>query len=579
MSVNIYYDGDCPFCARYVRFLRLRDSVGTPELVDVREHAAKRQELQSAGFDLDQGMVVDMDGRQIGGADAVNALAMMSTRFGLFNRMNRMLFSSPAASQVVYPVLRSGRWITLFLMGRDGIESDAAGDARRQVLFSFFFALFSLFHVFNYAFAYDRFPPSPDLMAVFGAAILVLLRPQSPRMLFLLMLASLISTIAQAPAQSNHTMLRTAVLIGYWLSFGYAWVRAMPISQVFENFVLAGRGSLLVMYVFGIFHKINTDFLNPETSCAVRLWQDMPFPLNAAQGPVMDFLAIYGTFAVEGVIMLALLYRPTRYLGLVIGICFHLLLSLSDYAAYTAFTTLSIALHVLFLSKTNALAIAESREMAAIRSRAKQPIYVLSFVLLLLGGAVAMYARNFSLTNLTLWPLILPLCYLILRYGAERPEEAPDRFARPAYVFAIVAAGLYFFSGAMPYMGLKTAQSINMFANLRLEAGVSNHLVFPNPPGLFTYLDDVATITDTDGSRFLRRYEALEWGIIYYDLVGHLADNPHLSVSYEMNGQSFADVSAADVQSDIDGMLHAPFVRKWFHFQPVQLQVPEYCTQ
>jgi len=50
----------------------------------------------------------------------------------------------------------------------------------RQVLFS---SLFSLFHFFNYAFAYGRFPPQIDLIAVFAAAVLVLLRARNRRAL------------------------------------------------------------------------------------------------------------------------------------------------------------------------------------------------------------------------------------------------------------------------------------------------------------------------------------------------------------------------------------------------------------
>lgn len=54
-----------------------------------------------------------------------------------------------------------------------------------------------------------------------------------------------------------------------------------------------------------------------------------------------------------------------------------------------------------------------------------------------------------------------------------------------------IATGLYFISGAMPYLDLKSAQSTDIFANLRLEAGVRNHLVFPNLSGPLKYLADI----------------------------------------------------------------------------------------
>ena len=142
----------------------------------------------------------------------------------------------------------------------------------------------------------------------------------------------------------------------------------------------------------------------------------------------------------------------------------------------------------------------------------------------------------------------------------------------------MLAAGLYFLNGLSPYLGLKTAQSINMFANLRIEAGVSNHLILSHPPGPFSYLDDVAIITDSGDSRFLRFYQRRDFGIVYYDLLGYLADNPNETASFEMNGHQFDHVSAADFEEDITEMLHPSWFRKWFHFQPVQLDHPESCS-
>lgn len=574
IRVRVYYDGECPFCTRYVTMLRLRETVGEVDLIDLRGDAVLLAELAAEGFDADQGMIVEMDGRRVGGADAINALALMSTKSGTFNKLNRAIFAIPLFAIIIYPLLRAGRWITLFAMGRDGINT-CADAGSRQMLFSFFFGLFSLFHVFNYAFAYGRYPPSADLIAVFVAALLLLRHPYSARALTLLMLASLFSTIAQAPAQSNHTMLRTVVIIGYWMSFLWTFVRVKNPGEIFENFVLAGRGSLIVMYVFGIFHKINTDFLNPETSCAVKLWQDMPAPLSMVQGYWMDLLAIYGTYGIEGAIALALIVPRTRYIGLVFGIGFHLILGLSDYAAYIAFTTLSIALHALFLSKTQTARMVGSPEMVFIRARIQQPFYVAAYLFFLIGGALAMYRQDFSLSNLYLLPFVLPLCWLIVRYGRE---ETSQKHSKSAWVIGLTAAGIYFANGAAPYFGLKTAQSINMFANLRLEGGVSNHLMFPNPPGPFTYLDDVAVISEATESRFLLNYQYQDFAIVYYDLIAHLADNPRVHVSFDMGGQSFTNVSAADIQGDIDAMVHHPWVRKWFHFQPVQLERPEGCS-
>jgi len=368
MVLTVYYDGECPFCTRYIRMLRLSRSVEVA-LVDLRTCGPVRDDLRAQGFDVDRGMVVETEGRRVGGADAVNTLALLSTPSDSLNRINRALLSSPRLARILYPLLRMGRWLSLFLLGRRLMaDSDAPAEARRTI-FSLLFALFSVFHFMNYAFEYGRFPPQLDQLALLAAATLLFFRPGSNRALFLLMLASTVSAIAQAPVSSNHTMVRNVVLLGYWLSFGIAAVRNRPANTVFTNFAPAGQGALLVMYFFGIFHKINSDFLNPVTSCAVALWRQMPAPLAALEGPLVWYPAIYGTFAIEGGIMVALLTRRWRHVGIAAGIGFHLLLSLSSYAMYISFTMLSIALHSLFLSGDAAQRILASREMRFVRSR------------------------------------------------------------------------------------------------------------------------------------------------------------------------------------------------------------------
>ena len=581
MAVKIYYDGDCPFCARYVRLLRLRQAAGDVQLVDLRHDAHVRRELEGDGFDPDQGMIVETGGRRLGGADAVNALALMSTPSGPFNRANRLLLSSPALAAVIYPVMRSGRWLVLFLLGREGFAAEDTGLAARAEIFASFFALFSIFHFFNYAFEYNRFPPQWDQVALLALAILLLFRPRSVRILWLVMLVSTISTVLQAPAHSNHTMVRSALLLGYWASFLFAMMKGSRWSAVFANFTVAGQGALLVMYAFGVFHKINTDFLNPETSCAVTLWQLMPEPLSWLDGPLVHHAAIYGTFIVEGAIVLMLLTPRLRHYGIVAGILFHILIALSDYAMYITFTMLSISLHALFLSGEGADRIVASRGIRFLRVRLINPLYAAVGLLLIAGLALAAAVEEYSLVTALALPFVLPFCILVVRHGRSTkpllPLRGPGR-SRPAVVIGAIVTTLFFANCTMPYLGLKSAQAVNMFANLRLEGGVSNHLVLQNPPGPFGYLHDVAVIQDSGGDGGLEWYRDGGYAIVYYDLLVRLKRNPDLVVSFTRGGRLYENVGAADLADDVAALLHPAWFRKWFHFQPAALERPEPCN-
>ena len=55
------------------------------------------------------------------GADCINRLALMSTRSGLFNRINAIIFSSRRFSRWAYPYLRGARNLALRILGRTPI--------------------------------------------------------------------------------------------------------------------------------------------------------------------------------------------------------------------------------------------------------------------------------------------------------------------------------------------------------------------------------------------------------------------------------------------------------------------------
>ncbi len=117
----LVYDGECPFCSRYVRYLRLREAVSKLHLVNAREGGPVVDDAVRAGLDLDDGMVLKMGGRYYHGADCIHALALLSGGSSAFNRINAAIFRSRPLSRVLYPVLRAGRNAVLRGLGRSKI--------------------------------------------------------------------------------------------------------------------------------------------------------------------------------------------------------------------------------------------------------------------------------------------------------------------------------------------------------------------------------------------------------------------------------------------------------------------------
>jgi predicted DCC family thiol-disulfide oxidoreductase YuxK len=118
-GITVIYDGDCPFCASYVSMMRLRETVGRVDLVNARDDDPRVREVQAAGYDLDEGMVVLWRGEVHFGDGAVHLLATLSGESkGLFNRVQRSVFRDRQRAARVYPVLAAGRRLFLRLVGR-----------------------------------------------------------------------------------------------------------------------------------------------------------------------------------------------------------------------------------------------------------------------------------------------------------------------------------------------------------------------------------------------------------------------------------------------------------------------------
>ena len=122
-QILLIYDKECPVCHFYCQIVRIRQSVGQLVLIDARENPAVLQEISAIGLDIDQGMVLKMDGQLYYGADAIHLLALLSGRSGVFNRLNYWLFSSKRVAAILYPILRSCRNLLLKILGKTKINN------------------------------------------------------------------------------------------------------------------------------------------------------------------------------------------------------------------------------------------------------------------------------------------------------------------------------------------------------------------------------------------------------------------------------------------------------------------------
>lgn len=577
MDNAIYYDGDCPFCTRYTRLLKLRSTIGPVRLVDVRNDQAVRADLMRRGFDLDNGMVAEIDGHMYAGGEAMQVLAQLSTSSGLFNHLNRFVLSSRLATRFLYPLLRCGRGLTLTLLGREPIGEMPANEQAFRRLFCMAWGLFAYLHVVVYAFQFKaKMAPVSWLIAPLGIALFW--RPLSRRIFLVLLGVMMVDGVHHIPSLSNHTLLKNIFLLALACSGLWYMLRGGRVRQMLAAAAPVGRFALACMYVFGVFHKLNTGFLDPQVSCAVALWRAMPAPLSWIDFPAFHHLAIWGTLVIESFILGCLLSAHGRHIGIVAGICFHSLLAMSDYALYAPFSTLTIALHLLYLPPRSALHVCQSVPwqggMRLLHSATGMTMFGLWAVAIILLA----WNQSFGAIGVMWLPLVLFLCYCVWKHGApDGPLAGSHVLVSRAWLLNGISV-LFFLTCFSPYLGLKTAQSMNMFANLRLEGGVSNHILFGNPPRPFGYLEDIVQIRNPGHSPYLQYIVASGLHVTYYDLLDRIERDPSLRVDFVRGGNLHSGQTRESLAGEIASQLHPRWVRGWLHFTPVDLQIPKPCA-
>jgi predicted DCC family thiol-disulfide oxidoreductase YuxK len=121
-SLILVYDGLCPACNQYVQWARVRESCGEIRLIDARSGDPLIDEVVPYNVSLDDGMLLKLGDRVYHAEAAVHMMALLSTRHGLFNRLNYLIFRSGWRARFFYPLLKWFRSLLLWLCGAGRID-------------------------------------------------------------------------------------------------------------------------------------------------------------------------------------------------------------------------------------------------------------------------------------------------------------------------------------------------------------------------------------------------------------------------------------------------------------------------
>lgn len=118
-SLKIVYDGECPFCKRYTAISTLTKKIETVELINARENSLEKDFIIESGYDLSEGMVLIVDDETIlYGPDAMFGLSVWSDNNSFLSRFIAGCLKNRTLNRYIYPVLKLGRRIALFLLNK-----------------------------------------------------------------------------------------------------------------------------------------------------------------------------------------------------------------------------------------------------------------------------------------------------------------------------------------------------------------------------------------------------------------------------------------------------------------------------
>ena len=420
---------------------------------------------------------------------------------------------------------------------------------------------------------------------VLAVSAWMLCRPSSTWRLLLLVSSVLAFEVSVLPGQNNHGMYTifaagTAVtcLIYTRLRKGADESWATAALRVMGP---ALRVELLVLYFWVFFHKLNRGYFTPGSSCGWQLYLDMSEALGHWFGysvmPTWDLLrwpAIVGALAIEGTLPLLLWLRPTRKLGLAIGLMFHLMLALHPIIEVASFTLMMFTMYVLFVPEqvwSQALGRWKSSRLGRALSGSAwaMPVIIVAMMMTYITLLILMSLSSDSLNRAAIvetinanvtghalaaffvygfgcWVLFVMLArHPWPKSAAENPAFGP--VAAPAVPWVLLVA----LNGVSPYVGLKTHHNFAMFSNLRTEAGLSNHLIVPANVPKFGYQDDEVRIIESNVPHMPISADGERWTWFEFTrLIHEFGQSGDTAVVYSRNGGPTRSVSRESNPAD-----------------------------
>ncbi len=433
-----------------------------------------------------------------------------------------------------------------------------AGDT--LTLFASLWAIVALFHVLG---------PSGAAIGVFVhpttlgfthvllamCAIWLLAKPARHLPLMLIAIIGLITAWQEMPILGNHWLLAAFVDLALLLAaLGGMREWSVDRDRLAEAFLPAARWCLVLFYSFAAFSKLNSAFFDTAVSCSTYYFDETArslgfnTPLAVGAGGLARLLP-FVTTGTELSIPILLLNRRTRVFGVVLGLGFHSLIALDRLHLFVDFSSVLAAMFVLFLPAgfaTSSLGFLEGkgRQLLVLWATVGGLVLIAQWI----GrGEVAYFL--FSEGRLFIWyvfdatVLLGVVIWLARRRG--QTLERPFTLRGNGPIWLAVIPALVVCNGLLPYFELRTAYAFNMYSNLKMVDGKSNHFIVRSSLPLWGRQADLVKVVASNDPG-LSLYASYNYLLAWDSFRAYLAKHPDDAIIYDRGGKRYLIDRAAD---------------------------------
>ena len=465
-------------------------------------------------------------------------------------------------------------------------EGSGSGAANVLTVFAVTWAMANLFHVWGpSARASDVFEHVTTAgvlhVAIGVVALVVLVRPRQVAPLVVLAALGPVSFWFEAPVVGSHWAVVAFVDLAILLTVATTRDRV----RVERQLIPVARWALIGFYSFAAFAKLNHAFFTPSVSCGTyyldELAGSLGITVNSQTAGGWSHLVPFGVAGIELAIPILLLTRRTRNVGVVVALLFHGVIALDQTHLFSDFSSVLVALFVLFLPVAFADdAVARFGALPTERRDLLRATAVLGSGLLLAAlwwQRTTAVHRIFSDGLGWAWVLYCALgLYLVISFLLR---EHPAPLARPLAFDGVprwmaIVPVLVIVNGLTPYTEVRTAYAFNMYSNLETVDGGSNHFLVTKTLPLTDFQSDLVRIVRSDDPN-LNEYAVEKFDIVFLQLRDYLSRHPDVAVTYVRNGAEHSVAHAKDDPALVEPV--PSWESKFFAFRSVDQQDPNRC--